>query len=64
MAVSRIAEASVPVVVALGNSGNQGLWETASPAAGLKVTAIRSENTLSPVVEAAGTFSTGDEAPE
>jgi hypothetical protein len=65
MAVSRIAEASVPVVVTLGNSGNQGLWEAASPAAGLEVTAVRSaENTLSPVIETAGTFSTGDEAPE
>lgn len=65
IAASRIAEAGVPVIVALGNSGDQGLWQAASPASGVAVTAVGSvENTLSPVIEPAGAFIVDDGAPE
>ncbi|KAI1874200.1 uncharacterized protein JN550_002779 [Neoarthrinium moseri] len=58
MAASRIADAGVPVIVALGNSGSDGLWQAATPASGWSVTAVGSvENTLSPVIQAAASFS-------
>lgn len=62
LAASRIADAGVPVVVALGNSGDQALWQAASPASGRSVTAVGNvENTLAPVIMAAGAFSVGDD---
>ncbi|RYO80946.1 hypothetical protein DL766_000295 [Monosporascus sp. MC13-8B] len=55
IAASRIAEAGVPVVVALGNSGNMGLWTTGSPASGTKVAGIGSaHNTVLPLIVTAG----------
>ncbi|KAH8194780.1 hypothetical protein TruAng_011063 [Truncatella angustata] len=61
IAASRIADAGVPVIVALGNSGDQGLWQAASPASGIKVTAVGNvENTLAPVIQAAGSFIDGE----
>ncbi|TDZ40669.1 Minor extracellular protease vpr [Colletotrichum trifolii] len=57
VAVSRIAEAGVPVVVALSNSGNLGLWAAASPASGKAVAGIGSvDNTVLPNLMLRGTF--------
>ncbi|RYP17292.1 hypothetical protein DL765_004583 [Monosporascus sp. GIB2] len=59
IAASRIAEAGVPVVVALENSGNMGLWTTASPASGTKVAGIGSaHNTVLPIIVTAGLWAT------
>ncbi|KAF4820075.1 Minor extracellular protease vpr [Colletotrichum siamense] len=57
VAVSRIAEAGVPVVVAAGNSGNLGVWAVASPASGQAVAGIGSvDNTVLPNLMTRGTF--------
>ncbi|KAK6070487.1 peptidase [Seiridium cupressi] len=65
IAASRIAEAGVPVIVALGNSGDSGLWQAASPASGVKVTGVGNvENTLSPTIESAASFAVDQELPE
>ncbi|GKT41550.1 minor extracellular protease vpr [Colletotrichum spaethianum] len=57
VAVSRIAEAGVPVIVAAGNSGNLGVWAVASPASGKAVAGIGSvDNTIMPNVMNRGTF--------
>ncbi|TID06749.1 Minor extracellular protease vpr [Colletotrichum higginsianum] len=57
IAVSRIAEAGVPVVVAAGNSGGLGVWAVASPASGKAVAGIGSvENTILPTLMTRGTF--------
>ena len=59
-AASRIVEAGVPVVVAAGNSGGLGLWQTASPASGRGVVAIGSvDNTVLPVVMTRGEWNNG-----
>lgn len=61
IAASRIADAGVPVIVALGNSGYSGLWQAATPASGVKVTAVGSvENTLFPVIQSAGSYTADD----
>ncbi|KAK7745578.1 hypothetical protein SLS62_009755 [Diatrype stigma] len=58
VAASRIADAGVPVVVALGNSGNLGVWTAASPASGLSVAGIGSaHNTVLPSIVTAGFWS-------
>ncbi|KAK1450717.1 subtilisin Carlsberg [Colletotrichum cuscutae] len=57
VAVSRIAEAGIPVVVAAGNSGNLGVWAVASPASGKAVAGIGSvDNTILPNLMKRGTF--------
>ncbi|KAF6793422.1 subtilisin-like serine protease pr1c [Colletotrichum sojae] len=57
VAVSRIAEAGVPVVVAAGNSGNLGVWAVASPASGKSVAGIGSvDNTVLPNLMVRGEF--------
>ncbi|KZL73099.1 subtilisin-like serine protease PR1C [Colletotrichum tofieldiae] len=57
VAVSRIAEAGVPVIVAAGNSGNLGVWAVASPASGKAVAGIGSvDNTVLPNLMNRGTF--------
>ncbi|KAF9876801.1 hypothetical protein CkaCkLH20_05647 [Colletotrichum karsti] len=57
VAVSRIAEAGVPVVVAASNSGNLGVWAVASPASGKAVAAIGSaDNTILPNLMTRGSF--------
>ncbi|OHE94393.1 subtilisin Carlsberg [Colletotrichum orchidophilum] len=57
VAVSRIAEAGVPVVVAVGNSGNLGVWAVASPASGKAVAGIGSvDNTVLPKLMTRGSF--------
>ncbi|RYP25511.1 hypothetical protein DL768_011475 [Monosporascus sp. mg162] len=59
IAASRIAEAGVPVVVALGNSGDMGMWTTASPASGSQVAGIGSaHNTVLPTIVPAGLWAT------
>ncbi|KAL9949771.1 hypothetical protein D7B24_006427 [Verticillium nonalfalfae] len=59
-AVSRLAAAGVPVIVATGNSGGLGLWNAASPASGREVAAIGSvENTKLPTIMTRGDFSNG-----
>lgn len=63
VAVSRIAEAGVPVVVASGNSGRLGAWQVASPASGISVAGIGSvDNTVLPTLLVRGDFTneTGD----
>ncbi|KAL0934930.1 subtilisin-like serine protease pr1c [Colletotrichum truncatum] len=57
VAVSRIAEAGVPVVVAASNSGGLGVWAVASPASGKSVAAIGSaDNTILPTLMTRGSF--------
>ena len=63
VAASRIAEAGVPVVVALGNSGNIGVWTAATPASGREVAGIGSaHNTVLPTIVTAGLWSDDDKA--
>ena len=58
VAASRIAEAGVPVVVAVGNSGNIGVWTAATPASGREVAGIGSaHNTVLPTIVTAGLWS-------
>ena len=58
VAVSRIAEAGVPVLVAAGNSGGLGLWTVASPASGIHVSGIGSvDNTVLPNLMTRGSYS-------
>lgn len=58
VAVSRIANAGVPVVVSLGNSGNLGVWTAATPASGMEVAGIGSaHNTVLPTIVTAGLWS-------
>ncbi|EFX03635.1 subtilisin-like protease [Grosmannia clavigera kw1407] len=58
---SRIVKAGVPVVVALGNSGELGLWQAASPASGEGVTAAGSvDSPLLPTLVNAATYSIGN----
>ncbi|KAM0272171.1 hypothetical protein ACHAQH_008849 [Verticillium albo-atrum] len=59
-AVSRLAAAGVPVIVATGNSGGLGVWNAASPASGKEVAAIGSvENTILPTIMTRGEFTNG-----
>ncbi|ORY66572.1 peptidase S8/S53 domain-containing protein [Pseudomassariella vexata] len=57
-AASRIADAGVAVVVALGNSGSLGMWAAASPASGSSVVAVGSvDNTVLPRILAGASYS-------
>ncbi|KAM0335150.1 hypothetical protein ACHAQA_000191 [Verticillium albo-atrum] len=59
-AVSRLAAAGVPVLVATGNSGGLGVWNAASPASGKEVAAVGSvDNTFLPTIMTRGEFSNG-----
>ncbi|KAI6381317.1 hypothetical protein MCOR25_001250 [Pyricularia grisea] len=62
MVASRIADAGVPVVVAVGNDGGAGMFYTLNPAAGHSVTGVGSvRNTLLPELVAAGSYSTAEQ---
>lgn len=63
-AVSRIVDAGVPVVIAAGNSGEQGLWRPSSPSAGRGVTSVASvDNTEFTFLFLAGTYKLDDGEP-
>ncbi|KAI6344746.1 hypothetical protein MCOR25_011070 [Pyricularia grisea] len=63
-AVSRIVDAGVPVVIAAGNSGEQGLWRPSSPSAGRGVTSVAStDNTEFTFLFLAGTYKLDDGDP-
>ncbi|KAI6256161.1 hypothetical protein MCOR27_005848 [Pyricularia oryzae] len=62
MVASRIADAGVPVVVAVGNDGGAGMFYTLNPAAGRSVLGVGSvRNTLLPELVAAGSYSTAEQ---
>ncbi|KAF0315725.1 subtilisin-like serine protease pr1c [Colletotrichum asianum] len=57
IAASRIAAQGVSVIVAPGNSGRSGMFLSASPATGVKVTASGSvDNTITPLLLTAGSY--------
>ncbi|RYP63693.1 hypothetical protein DL771_009149 [Monosporascus sp. 5C6A] len=61
----RIVEAGVPVTIAAGNSGSQGLFFASAAANGKKVTAVASvDNTETPYVLSGATFRTGNGSAE
>lgn len=63
VASSRIAEAGVPIVIALGNSGLLGPWTASTPAAGVDVAGIGSvENTVLPTIVTKGYSSIGNDS--